>query len=762
MGITTYVKKAFSMPSGMLLRKAVARVLPGWNALKRKSRDLKRTTYITDPPFTHTDFDLTLPRIDLSPSQLEPHAAWIRNVTGHYLAHRFDLLGSGWTTVAHGVRCRGFEGSLYETRLPAQDEAQSDRSASRINRSNRSESESIMSAIDPDYTLIDWQLDFKSGWRWSESTWYKNIWYGHKRGVDVKVPWELARMQHLLHLAYAYILAKSGAPSLPSADIYAAEFRNQVLDFISANPPRFGVNWTCAMDVAIRVSNWIVTRALFESAGEAFDNDFKRFFNRSVYEHGVHIVNNLEWNPDLRGNHYLSDIAGLIFVASVLPATEETDSWLALGAHELTAETALQFNEDGSNFEGSTAYHRLSAELAAFSASALLGLPEGRKKALLDSSFTPPGGAPETNPGSIELHSIPGLSATAPLPSWFFARLRFMAEFTIDITKQCGDIPQFGDNDSGRFFKFTPVFRTMTAAGAVAAYGSLASYDELAGDEDYLDENHLDHRGVVSAINGFFMDGSLCEFSGPDFLDGTIVRCIARLAESEFIKTDATAKTGSEISSHGFSPQKFMCLFENTPDRLRNMIEIDLPRSPGGEDISVRKYPGFGIYIYRNESIYLAVRCGAIGQGGFGGHSHNDQLGLELQINKEDVIIDPGTYIYTPAPDIRNAYRSVCAHFAPRPAGRAEPGRMDLGLFMLGDEARAECLFCDDTDFVGRHHGFGFPACRMIRFSKEKICIYDWFASEDSSLKMEKFSVRDHAEYISRLGYSPAYGLKYR
>ena len=45
--------------------------------------------------------------------------------------------------------------------------------------------------------------------------------------------------------------------------------------------------------------------------------------------HAVHIAANLEWTPEHRGNHYLSDIAGLIFAGAYLPSTEETDVWLA-------------------------------------------------------------------------------------------------------------------------------------------------------------------------------------------------------------------------------------------------------------------------------------------------------------------------------------------------------------------------------------------------------------------------------------------------
>ena len=58
-----------------------------------------------------------------------------------------------------------------------------------------------------DYEPIDWQLDFKSGYRWSDWTWYRVIRCGNIRGADVKVPWELGRLQHLPQLALAATVA---------------------------------------------------------------------------------------------------------------------------------------------------------------------------------------------------------------------------------------------------------------------------------------------------------------------------------------------------------------------------------------------------------------------------------------------------------------------------------------------------------------------------------------------------------------------------
>ena len=128
------------------------------------------------------------------------------------------------------------------------------------------------------------------------------------------------------------------------------------------------------MDVAIRTTNWLIAYDLLLAHGAHFDDAFERLFVRSIYEHGRFIQSNLEWDPQLRTNHYLADVAGLLFVAAYLPSTGETDTWLRFAIAELVNETLGQFTSDGGNFEASTSYHRLSAEIVVFATALALGL----------------------------------------------------------------------------------------------------------------------------------------------------------------------------------------------------------------------------------------------------------------------------------------------------------------------------------------------------------------------------------------------------
>ncbi|KAF0100134.1 MAG: heparinase II/III family protein, partial [bacterium] len=337
----------------------------------------------------------------------------LRQQAADALEHRFDLLGSGPTLVAHGVHCHGVEGIVYAMSQPVHADRAGNWLAGRINAANLAEAQRLWRLVDAGYVPIDWQLDFKSGYRWREVCWHRDIRFAHRTGVDIKVPWELARCQHLPALALACHFAAAGHAAYLAPQVYARELRNQALDFLAANPPGFGVNWACAMDIAIRAANLLLARDIALAAGIRFDAEFEAAFAAAMRAHGRHIVANLEWAPRHRGNHYLADIAGLAFVAAWLPCDAEVDAWLAFAAQELIAEIDYQFHADGSNFEASVCYHRLSAETVLWTAALLAALPPEKKAALQRPQRHR--ALPRLRAAAQPLHALPGGGGESPL-----------------------------------------------------------------------------------------------------------------------------------------------------------------------------------------------------------------------------------------------------------------------------------------------------------------------------------------------------------
>lgn len=603
--------------------------------------DRHSPTHPRDADIPRGEFARFIARLD--PRDLAPWREAILAAAEEAIAHRFDLLGSGPVVVEPGLAATGLEGHRYD--MPP----------GGINDTNRAISRRIRQLLSPGYRPIDWHVDFRSGYRWPSDVPSPQIAYGRDPGADVKFPWELARLQHAPALAFAYgVVAAGQGPQ--AARRYATEFRDQVLDFIAANPPRFGCNWSCAMDVGIRVANWLVAYDLFRAFGASFDPAFEQELKRSVVAHGRHIVNNLEWFPQLRSNHYLANVAGLLFAGAYLPSTRETDAWTWLGAAELVKEIGEQFQGDGSSFEASTSYHRLSGEIALYSVALAHGA-KARIEALGPAPDAPALGhrGPGVLPAALEKGCPRDL-----LGEGLAKRLVGIAAFTRAVTRPDGEVVQIGDNDSGRFLKAGPA------------------------------PTSNDHSALVSGIEAVCFGIRVATPS----VDALVVGALAG----------------------------------------RPLLAAS-PPPPAG---AFRPFPDFGLYVCARGSLWTAVRCGSSGQRGNGGHAHNDQLAVEVCLAGVALVCDPGTGVYTPLPDTRNAFRSTAAHATLV----AEPGEQNgwiegrVGLFNLNRIAPFGVREANASRFAGWHEGFAARHTRKIAFGDRGIEVVDECAAESRVLML--------------------------
>jgi len=686
-----YLRRSLELPPTVVLAKGRRRIAAAWRQQRARLRDARRSTYLSRPPAGGVRRVFTLP----DAQSVAPHAKTLSALVRQYLEHRFDLLGSGWVRVGYGLQCSGLEGHVFAHGPVITSDPEGRWLEELLPAPCLAEAQRIWQLVSPGYAPIDWQMDFKSGFRWSTRTWYRDVRvYGNPLGADIKLPWELARGQHLPQLALAFAVWQDVARK-PDRNRLFDEFRNEVLDFVSANPPRFGVNWACTMDVAIRVANWIAAYDIFCAAGVAPDADFAAVFSRSVQEHALHIIENLEWTEGLRGNHYLANVCGLLIATAALPSAPQPDAWLAFAVQELGRETALQFNEEGSNVEASTCYHRLTGEMVIYATAAALGLPEERVRGLqeLGRLRFPSGGVLDGALPCVQGDRIHFDEAHGE-------RVYRMAAFVRDITRPDGRAPQIGDNDSGRFLKLP------------GTYG----YDAAGLPQ----EDALDHRHFIAAAGGLFAEPETHP-AAERRVDWAIVRGLARgrvLPTGGWRCGLQSSKSASEALRRNRDTVRAIA-----SPRARHYAFI----AEGGrlrEGLQVFAYDQFGLYVARSRRLYLAFRCGRLHPGSAGGHAHNDQLSIELIIDGQVLIVDPGTFLYTPFPEARNRYRSVAAHFAPRVEGM-EPGELSHGLFVLADRARATCTYAGVEGFSGEHQGFGAAVVRVVSILDDRIEIDD-------------------------------------
>jgi hypothetical protein len=515
-----------------------------------------------------------------------------------YTNHFFDILGSGWTQVNYQTLAKGIDGIIYNNTISFKTDSNSLWLNKIINKKNLKYSKFIRQYISKSYSPIDWQLDFISGYRWSAKIQSNKIKIGKIKGVDVKVPWELSRMQHLPQLALFY--------KNTNDDKFRIEFQNQVLDFISTNPPNFGINWVCAMDVGIRSANLLLAYDIFISKGVIFPNYFSSIFHNSILDHGRFIYNNLEWVNGIRANHYIANITSLISISIYLPDTDESNEWLYFAISELIYEFNRQFNEDGTNFESSTYYHKLSLEMVIYSTILILTLNNSRKAKLLNYKLK------KNKIGFFnKKHKINNLINYSNINlneilffnSFYFEKLSKAVNFINTIIKDNYKMPQYGDNDSGYFFKLNPIYKKSTLNEVKKIYLNLNNLNYKRNSNYYI-EDYLDCRHILSMYLGFFNDPFLLIENKDDLFNNNNYLLFNIISKNnKYTLPNINYDNNYQLigSSQNFE-KHIKSNFLNLNNIAKFNLEVENP-------ITLFSFQDFGLYLFKSKNFYLSIKA---------------------------------------------------------------------------------------------------------------------------------------------------------
>lgn len=510
------------------------------------------------------------------------------SVADRHLRHEFNVLGSGWVRVYHGMRCPGFEGHDYSA---------ADVTLESVLPAGAAPLLELAQRYVPGYVSIDWHIDFKSGFRYPLKH-HACLQYGILPGVDAKVPSDLSRGYHLVTMALAW--RASGDRR------YRDEVIAQILDWLALNPFEYGPAWRANMNVAIRAANWAVAYDLIGCEAGAFAEHLEA----SLRLHRRYIAEHLEFPEDIHHpNHYIANLAGMLVLCAFMRERDpEAQAWRCLALRELRRELDSQVLEDGFDFGASTYYHALVLEMVTYSL-VLAGRADGA--------------------GDIR-DWIAGHMGTGRM-----AKLRAMFLALRDITQPNGLIPLVGDTDSGRFLCLeTPGtdnrdWRFLSGVGA-------ALFDDAA----LLPEAWRPEDAIAAAL-----------------LLGTA------------------------------------------------------PVTPSAGPLPSTAYPAAGFYVLRGPGMHAVVSCGPIGTGGKGGHAHNDKLAFTLTLAGQEILIDPGVYVYTASRYYRNLFRSVRAHNTVAVAGEEQNRFLaDSPWWGCHEDTHCRCLEWEvgpDVDiFSGEHSGY--------------------------------------------------------
>lgn len=200
---------------------------------------------------------------------------------------------------------------------------------------------------------VDWHFDPSSGRRSPLVHWSRINPLGAKVVGDSKVIWELNRHQWLVDLGQAY--------RITGDDRYAEVFAARIREWMQANPPGIGVNWTSSLEAALRLIAWCWALFFFQGAKALSPALFAEMFG-FIWEHASRVERYLSYyfSPN---THLTGEALGLFYAGVLFPEFREAYRWRTLGARILMEQIERQVLPDGVYFEQSTCYQRYTVEI---------------------------------------------------------------------------------------------------------------------------------------------------------------------------------------------------------------------------------------------------------------------------------------------------------------------------------------------------------------------------------------------------------------
>ncbi len=154
-----------------------------------------------------------------------------------------------------------------------------------------------------------WNLDFVSGISWPDAP-AETLQVVRHDGSDVKVPWDLSRLQFLPVMGKAWRLSGNERYRIAACELLS--------DWIGKNPTGTGVNWAIAMEAALRSISMCLFLSLLAPEPGEHDTAWWREVATSLWQHLLFIEAHNEFSYFCRGNHYLSNLIGLFCLSSFL------------------------------------------------------------------------------------------------------------------------------------------------------------------------------------------------------------------------------------------------------------------------------------------------------------------------------------------------------------------------------------------------------------------------------------------------------------
>ena len=249
---------------------------------------------------------------------------------------------------------------------------------------------------------VNWDLDPVAGKESPRTHWSRIDPLDPDQVGDSKVVWEVNRHQWLLDLGQAW--------RLTGDERYAESFIAQLNAWLERNPYAQGINWSSALEAAMRSLSWCWALGLFRDAPALTPDRFQAILG-GLQRHAGFIERYLSryFAPN---THLTVEALALYTIGTLLPELQGASRWRDVGRRVLLEQLPLHVPDGGVYFEQSTRYQYYTVE--------------------------------------IYLHfAILADRNDDPLPADVRKRLGEMLQFLLHARRPDGTVPQIGDTDGG-------------------------------------------------------------------------------------------------------------------------------------------------------------------------------------------------------------------------------------------------------------------------------------------------------------------------
>ncbi|HBT51214.1 MAG TPA: hypothetical protein DEA49_03780, partial [Petrotoga sp.] len=168
------------------------------------------------------------------------------------------------------------------------------------------------------------------------------------KNKDVKIIWEINRLQFLPQMAISFLKTKDHE--------LLKKIENIIKEWNAKNPYDVGINWYSNLEVAIRSISLLLTYILL------YDYIKSKEIEELIYKHGYHVYKDIGYTQNCVPNNHLIGEATSLYLLGNIINTKQSKKWISK-SKKILLEYINFLRDDGTFKEASLSYHRFVLQM---------------------------------------------------------------------------------------------------------------------------------------------------------------------------------------------------------------------------------------------------------------------------------------------------------------------------------------------------------------------------------------------------------------